>query len=90
MISATSALAEYRVYQYFVKSRLNIKKDQKAYAVTSTLDPVSYLAYHGGGSSIQIDLVRTWLCPGHTGMFRDICDGPLEKFSKLQVESGNN
>lgn len=85
-----SAVAEYRVYQYYVKSRLNIKRDVASYLVTSTLDPVSYLSYHGGNDSIKIDLLRTWMCPGFTGMFKDICDGPLEKLKQLQAQEEAN
>ena len=75
---STSALCEYRVYQYFVKSRFHLPLDQKAYLVTSTLDPVSYLSYHGGNESIKIELLRSWMCKGDTGEGREICPAPLE------------
>ena len=70
--------AEYRVYQYYVKSKTPRLDDQKPYLVTSTLDPISYLAYHGGNQSIKIDLLRTWPCHGYTGGNKEICKGPLE------------
>lgn len=75
------AAAEYRVYQYYVKSRYKLNHDQKGYLVTSTLDPVSYLAYHGGHEGLKIDLLRTWTCPGHTGDGRPLCSSPLEQLN---------
>lgn len=85
LISAWSlqAAAEYRVYQYYVKSRYKLNYDQQGYQVTSTLDPVSYLAYHGGHESLKIDLLRTWVCPGDTGDGRPLCPSPL---SDVEVE----
>jgi hypothetical protein len=70
------ANAEYRVYQYFVKSTYPKTEDQKAYIITSTLDPISYQAYHGGKDVIKIDLVRSWICLGHTGQKRETCPPP--------------
>jgi hypothetical protein len=77
-----SAHSEYRVYQYFVKSKFNLPQDKEGHLVTSTLDPVSYIAYHGGLYSIEIDLLRSWICKGHTGDFKSICNSPLDKFKK--------
>lgn len=54
-------------------------QDDKAYLVTSTLDPVSYLSYHGGSDTLKIDLVRTWKCPGYTGAGKPICKSPTDK-----------
>jgi hypothetical protein len=74
----TAIHAEYRVYQYYVKSKLQQPIDTNSYLVTSTLDPVSYLSYHGGNSSIRVDLLRSWMCKGHTGNHRTPCSGPEE------------
>ena len=79
------AQAEYRVYQYFVKSKFNLPQDKEGHLVTSTLDPVSYMAYHGGRQSIEIDLLRTWVCKGHTGYFKKFCDSPLDKLKKTKI-----
>ncbi|MEC7181191.1 MAG: hypothetical protein VXW15_00655 [Bdellovibrionota bacterium] len=79
------AQAEYRVYQYFVKSKFNLPQDKEGHLVTSTLDPVSYIAYHGGRQSIEIDLLRTWVCKGHTGYFKKFCDSPLDKLKKTKI-----
>lgn len=69
--------AEYRVFQYIVKNKITSAKDQpNSHMVTSTLNPVSYIAYHGGSSLINIDLMRTWICPGHTGRRLEICKSP--------------
>lgn len=76
-IFATNAQAEYRVYQYVMKNKITSSVDQRnSHVVTSTLNPVSYLAYNGGSSLISIDLLRTWMCPGHTGYKKDICKNP--------------
>lgn len=73
-----TAIAEYRVYQYYVYSRFKAPQDQNAYLVTSTLDPEGYYAYNGGKESIKIDLLRTWYCPGNTANGKEYCPSPLE------------
>ena len=70
--------AEYQAYQYYVKSKYNLTQKSKSYLVTSTMDPVSYISYHGGSESISVDLLRTWMCMGDTSR-KDICEGPLSK-----------
>lgn len=80
------AWAEYRVYQYYVSSKYKKPDEQKPYLVTSTLDPVSYLSYHGGEESIKVDLLRTWPCPGHTGSGRPLCEATLESSQEQQTE----
>ncbi|PIK15894.1 hypothetical protein [Halobacteriovorax sp. JY17] len=82
LIPAT-ANAEYRVFQYYVKSKLRMPTDQSGYLVTSTLDPVSYLSYHGGSTSLKVDLLRSWMCVGHTGNQKDLCPGPEENSGVL-------
>lgn len=78
-----NAHAEYRVYQYYVKSKLRMPTDQNGYLVTSTLDPVSYISYHGGNTSLKVDLLRSWMCVGHTGNKRELCQGPEENSGVL-------
>lgn len=70
-----SVLAEYRVYQYIITPKLQ-PKTPKSYTVTSTLAPTDYLTYHGGSSTLNISLIKTWSCLGHTGG-RDLCDDPI-------------
>lgn len=74
---SVNIMAEYRVYQYHIKSRNNYSFDQKSYIITSNLDPVSYLAYHGGEGSLKIDLLRTWVCYGQTSG-KNYCNPPIE------------
>ena len=74
-----SVFAEYRVYQYFVKSKLSLIQDSNAYVVTSSLDPQGYVSYHGGEEVIAVDLLRTWMCPGYTGNRTPYCDSPYKK-----------
>ena len=81
---ALEASAEYRVYQYLVKSRsaqFSVTEPQ-ARAVISTLNPVAYRAYHGG-SAIDLTLMRTWMCMGFTGQGRAACPAPGERLAKV-------
>lgn len=78
--SSLNVFAEYRVYQYIVKNKVPIVDSPKSHLVTSTLDPVSYLSYHGGSTLLTVDLLRTWMCPGHTAK-KDVCDGPYKKLA---------
>lgn len=73
-----SALSEYRVFQYLVKSTAFKNQDKDARIVTSTLDPVSYKAYHTGSLNVTVDLMRTWMCPGYTGYNLKPCPSPYE------------
>ena len=74
-ITAQNGFGEYRVYQYYVINKNNA--DSQGYIRASTLDPVSFLAYHGGNTLIDIDLLRTWMCKGHTA-YKTYCDSPLK------------
>jgi hypothetical protein len=69
---------EYRAYQYIVKDKIT-QSDAKI--ITSSLNPTAYLAYNGSSSVIEVDLLRTWICPGHTGFKKDICPSPYKKLS---------
>ncbi|MCB9061062.1 MAG: hypothetical protein H6622_06035 [Halobacteriovoraceae bacterium] len=74
-----SLQAEYRVYQYSVKLRTSPPNDPISYKKISTLDPVSFIAYNGGRSSVKIDLLRTWMCFGNTGNKKKICPPPASE-----------
>jgi len=67
-----SAQAEYRVYQYYVKSKTSNIGAPNAQLVTSTLDPISYAAYHGGKLNLDINLLRSWMCFGNTSK-KEVC-----------------
>ena len=67
-----SANAEYRVYQYYIKSKTNNITPPNAQLVTSTLDPSTYAAYHGGSLLVDINLLRSWICLGNTSK-KEIC-----------------
>lgn len=75
--------AEYRAFQYFIKS--------KTFTNTrvSTLNPVAFRAYHGGPQEIEINLLKTWMCPGYTGNFKAICPSP-EKQLIEELKSAQN
>lgn len=85
LISLSSgAFAEYRAYQYLIKSNDPFAVATKANAqyVVSTLNPQMFKSYHGG-SFITVDLLRTWICPGYTGSRKPVCDHPYDKDAKL-------
>lgn len=83
LLTPFSLLAEYRVYQYSIRTTIPQKDDTDSYTVVSTLDPVSYRSYHGGSQSIQINLIRTWMCMGHTGHGQYLCDSPESQASEI-------
>ncbi len=60
------AFGEYRVYQYYVRSKIQNITPQTTDLVTSTLNPTTYIAYHGGNESIEVNLLRSWQCMGNT------------------------
>ena len=65
-LTSTQAFSEYRVYQYYVRSKIQNLSPVGAEVVTSTLDPISYVAYHGGKDSVEVNLLRSWQCLGNT------------------------
>jgi hypothetical protein len=83
--------AEYRVYQYMIKQSPLQNRDPQSYLVTTVLNPVSYQAYHG--QAVAIDLLRTWICPGHTGLqstgHQPLCTGPYSAAPKLEENPVN-
>lgn len=85
LLLTLSAQAEYRAYQYIVKSNDPYAVATKAQAqyIVSTLNPQMYKSYHGG-SFVSVDLLRTWICPGYTGKNQKICDHPYDKENPIQ------
>ncbi len=83
LIFSPYCYSEYRVYQYLVQPQGNLPQDNKPYVVTSSLFPSAYLAYHGGSTSIRLDLLKSWHCPGYTGDFKKICPSP---YKSLEIE----
>lgn len=71
----SSAFGEYRAYQYVVVNKIPFEDQIKSSIVVSTLDPRTYISYHGGSRLVNVDLLRTWICPGYTGK-RGICPSP--------------
>lgn len=76
----TGVQAEYRAYQYLVKSNdpYAVATNAKAQYMVSTLNPSVFKSYHGG-SYLTVDLLRTWMCPGYTGRGQKVCDHPYDK-----------
>ena len=85
LLLSLSARAEYRAYQYLVKTNdpyAVATRAQPRYII-STLNPQMYKSYHGG-SRVSVDLLRTWICPGYTGEGKDVCDHPHDKENPAQ------
>ncbi len=80
----SSAQAEYRVYQYLIQNKDTYQEKEITYEILSTLNPVAYKTYHGG-DVIKLDLLRTWVCPGHTGR-KEFCPSPYAKLSEVKNE----
>ena len=72
--------AEYRAYQYIVKTQdpYAVATKSNAQYIVSTLNPQMFKSYHGG-HLVSIDLLRTWICPGYTGSRKAVCDHPYDK-----------
>lgn len=85
LLFPVQALAEYRAYQYIVKTNDPFAVATKAEAqyIVSTLNPQMYKSYHGG-SFVSVDLLRTWICPGYTGKGQKVCDHPYDKEIPVQ------
>lgn len=79
-----SACAEYRAYQYLVKTSdpYAVATKSNAQYIVSTLNPQTFQSYHGGGL-VTVDLLRTWICPGYTGSRKIVCDHPYDKDGKI-------
>ena len=85
LLSLTPAVGvcEYRVYQYLITNTSSESQGGTTPLIEkSTLDPVSYVAYHGGKRSVHIELLRTWRCLGHTGSMKNLCSSPVVTFVK--------
>jgi len=78
VFNSTETNGEYRVYQYLIRNKDNV--DQGPFLDQSTLDPISYLAYHGGKNLIDISLLRTWICRGNTSYIKT-CSPPQKTFN---------
>lgn len=71
-LMTTPVFGEYRVYQYYVRSKVQNINPPNAQVVTSTLNPISYAAYNGGKLSVEVNLLRSWVCMGNTS-HKDVC-----------------
>ena len=80
MLFSYQLRAEYRAYQYLIKS------SNFSNTIVSTKNPVTFEAYHGGPQNIQVTLLKTWMCKGYTGNFRPICDAPEKKLLEALKE----
>ena len=84
-VTASSFLnAEYRAYQYEVRPAEENRNER--YIVTSTLNPTSFPAYHGGGAALKITLLKSWMCMGYTGGYQDFCPSPQNEFVQKQEQ----
>lgn len=81
IILSTNAFGEYRAYQYAVK---NTSTPNPTKIVTSSLNPRAYLAYNGM-EGMNVDLLRTWICPGFTGHKKAICSSPYRDLLNKEI-----
>ena len=87
LILPSLVFAEYRVYQYVVKNKVSSSQEKVDSAIkVSTLNPRAYLAYNGGSDLINVELLRTWMCPGRTAGFKKLCDSPYAKLSEEDLK----
>jgi hypothetical protein len=87
LLASWQLQAEYRVYQYMVKSAYPLTQESTSYVVTSSLSPNSYVAYHGGEDVIRVSLLRSWMCKGSTGGGKSPCKAPLESMDAATKEA---
>lgn len=73
LVISQNIFSEYRVYQYYVRSKVLNLAPTTATLVNSTLDPKSYVAYNGGRDAIEVSLLRSWMCLGDTSK-KNICE----------------
>ncbi len=71
-LMTTPVFGEYRFYQYYIRSKVQNINPPNAQVVTSTLNPTSYAAYNGGKLSVEVNLLRSWVCMGNTS-HKDVC-----------------
>lgn len=81
LLLSFSAYSEYRAYQYAVKDS---NSGTPSKIITSTLNPRAYLSYNGI-QGLNLNLVRTWICPGYTGRKKEICKSPYEEMTNKEL-----
>ncbi len=64
LCTITNVHAEYRAYQYLLDTQNPEQKNSTI--ITTSLTPVAMTRYYGI-SKQKLFLLRTWICPGHTG-----------------------
>ena len=89
LIFNINIFGEYRVYQYQVSSRSQGTITTNPYMIISTLNPRAYLAYHGGESSLELVLLRSWMCYGNTSQ-RETCPPPLTTTEYKDTDTQEN
>jgi hypothetical protein len=80
LLGCLGAQAEYRAYQYLVKPKnsLSMVTEAEAKIIITSLSPQTFIAYNGGQSSIDVTLMRTWMCAGGTAK-KVVCPHPSER-----------
>ena len=78
------AKAEYRVYQYLIFDQPNLNIEPRI--LLSSLPPRSLNSYYGSFPFLQTRLIRSWICPNHTGGNQDYCQSPYLSDGKNQTE----
>lgn len=85
LLLSFSAFAEYRAYLLQISKKAAPTEAPAALGETppltsrqviSTLDPDQYRGYHPVKDDEIVTYTDTWMCPGRTGHFKEICPAP--------------
>jgi len=82
LLFSSKLQCEYRVYQYFVFNKLNAATTPPIVNI-STLNPSDFIKFHGGRDSVEIKLLRTWMCFGDTSL-SDVCQADKDSVERYE------
>jgi hypothetical protein len=82
----TTAHAEYRVYEYLVTNKNITNGGPRSSVKLSSYPITTFYSVNGGRKSIDVSLLRTWVCPGDTSQFQQYCKSPLQRISQARGE----
>jgi hypothetical protein len=77
LLLQTSAFSEYRAFLLKVTANTPFGGDPVVYYIVSSLDSKHYTGFYGGKTVVQVEALNSWMCPGYTGHFRQVCADPL-------------
>ena len=85
-IFCLNSQAEYRAFRLLITTRAPAaatppvapptEAPSSGREIISTLDPDQYRGYYQVKDNEDITYTQTWMCPGRTANFKDICPAP--------------